>query len=145
MWNSLVGHARDYYGNVNPGYKMITDSIDNMLNSGLNAVIGMLSGHYDGGISTRAHLARVSEYNSTEAIIPLNNPSAIPAFEQIGDAVANRLAGQTDNGQTGNTYNLAPGGVVIADNYSVDRFVDLIANKLATLNRDRGDLSYGTR
>lgn len=138
IWTNLVGDYRDWYGNVNPLMKVATDWIDNTINS-------WLTGHYDGGISTRAHLAKISEHNSTEAIIPLNNPSAIPAFDRIGESIADRLAGSGNGGSTANTYNLAPGGVVIADNYSVDRFVELIANKMATLNRDRGDMSYGIR
>lgn len=104
-----------------------------------------ITGHYDGGISTRAHIARISEFNSEEAIIPLNNPSANPAFDRMADRLADRMIGGGTGGNTANTYNLAPGGVVIADNYSVDRFVEMIANKLATLNRDRGDMSYGIR
>lgn len=138
LWNNLVDYTRDWYGNVNPLGKLSTDWLDNTINS-------WLTGHYDGGISTRAHIARVSEYNSEEAIIPLNNPSAIPAFDRMAESIADRLVGAGNGGGSSNTYNLAPGGVVIADNYSVDKFVELIANKLATLNRDRGDMSYGIR
>lgn len=126
----------------------VAGSIDSLFGSLAIPSLGsslLLGAHYDGGISTRAHLAKISEHNSTEAIIPLNNPSAIPAFDRMAETIADRLVGSGNGGNTANTYNLAPGGVVIADNYSVDRFVELIANKMATLNRDRGDMSYGIR
>lgn len=108
---------------------------------------GLLMGHAaNGGISTKAHLTAISENDTTEAIIPLDNPSATSAYEKIAEGIVNKMGIQMPAGnQTSNTYNLAPGGVVIADNYAMDKFVEMIANKLATLYSDRGDLGYGTR
>lgn len=54
-----------------------------------SAINGFFSGHATGGVFDREHIARVSEGNKAEAIIPLENQSAMQPFV---DAVAGGLA-----------------------------------------------------
>lgn len=54
-----------------------------------SAISGFFSGHATGGVFDREHIARVSEGNKAEAIIPLENQSAMQPFV---DAVAGGLA-----------------------------------------------------
>lgn len=59
------------------------------LSSAGSWISSRLSGHASGGVFDREHIARVSEGNKAEAIIPLENQSAMQPFV---DAVAGGLA-----------------------------------------------------
>lgn len=67
------------------------NTISNVINNAVNAAsrISSLPGHATGGIFTREHIARVSEGNKPEAIIPLQDAGAMQPFV---DAVASGLA-----------------------------------------------------
>lgn len=55
---------------------------------GVKTTVGNLLGHAEGGIYNREHIARFAEGNKAEAIIPLENNSAMQPFV---DAVSNGL------------------------------------------------------
>lgn len=96
--------------------------------------------HASGGISTKAHLAHISEMNKAEAIIPLESSIGINALsEAMNKAGAEGLS-------QGNTYNihLHLDGINIADN---DTQWSEVANRIAeymqiNVNR-QGEYNYG--
>ena len=96
--------------------------------------------HASGGISTKAHLAHISEMNKAEAIIPLESSIGINALsEAMNKAGAEGLS-------QGNTYNihLHLDGINIADN---DNQWSEVANRIAeymqiNINR-QGEYNYG--
>lgn len=66
-----------------------TSAASNALSSAGSWVINKLSGHASGGIFDREHVARISEDNKAEAIIPLEDKMAMQPFV---DAVSSGLA-----------------------------------------------------
>ena len=102
---------------------------------------GLVGAHATGGISTHEHLATISEGNNAEAIIPLNNSSANPAYQQIGEEIANRIGGAGGN-ITLNVH-LGENGVIVKDDRAIQMLTETIADRTTQLLRDRGALNYG--
>ena len=102
---------------------------------------GLVGAHATGGISTHEHLAAISEGNNAEAIIPLNNSSANPAYQQIGKEIANRIGGAGGN-ITLNVH-LGENGVIVKDDRAIQMLTETIADRTTQLLRDRGALNYG--
>ncbi len=88
MWNNVFGKL---FGWINEGISKLREFFG--LSSQASSVSipsrsGKLPGHATGGIFNREHVARFSEGNKAEAIIPLENTNAMQPFV---DAVANGL------------------------------------------------------
>lgn len=90
--------------------------------------LGEMAGHARGGIFNKEHVARFAEGNKAEAIIPLENASAMQPFV---DAVASKLKESIDPGNNNsgpqiieeNHYEV---GTLIADDRGLRKFVDKI-------------------
>lgn len=89
--------------------------------------LGDMAGHATGGVFNKEHVARFAEGNKAEAIIPLENASAMQPFV---DAVAEGVSGSISaivsaTGGSGDTvenhYHI---GVLIADDKSLKKFKD---------------------
>lgn len=85
-------------------------------------VSSMLAGHATGGIFNREHLAMVSEGNKAEAIIPLQNQTAMQPFvdavsQGLTESLAPILANMKGNNNNSDGSNLQPlyVGTLIAD------------------------------
>ena len=102
---------------------------------------GLVGAHATGGVSTHEHLATISEGNNAEVIIPLNNSSANPAYQQIGEEIANRIGGAGGN-ITLNVH-LGENGVIVKDDRAIQMLTETIADRTTQLLRDRGALNYG--
>ena len=77
-----------------------------------------LGGHAKGGIFSREHIARFAEGNKAEAIIPLEDKSAMQPFvTAISDGILQGLLPAMANGNGGNANTLPPMwvGTLIAD------------------------------
>lgn len=134
-WNRFWGGL---FKNSNSGQMLKTESEFDAL--GTLDYAKYMSGHASGGISTKAHLAHISEMNKAEAIIPLESSIGINALsEAMNKAGAEGLS-------QGNTYNihLHLDGINIADN---DTQWSEVANRIAeymqiNVNR-QGEYNYG--
>jgi len=96
--------------------------------SGSVSTSGSLGGHATGGIFTREHIARFAEGNKAEAVIPLENASAMQPFvNAISQGILEGLAPTMLQANTGNGQNLPPMyvGTLIAD----DRGIKQLYNK----------------
>lgn len=127
----------------NAGYTFGKSLLNSEIFTSGPKLLSGLAGHADGGISTKQHIAMISEGNSAEAIIPLNNTSANPAYEQIASALSKQLVGLVDNGQT--IINVAPNSTVIGNQAGLKQLADLIDRNIAIQRRNRGELDYGLR
>lgn len=77
-----------------------------------------LAGHAAGGVFNREHIARFAEGNKAEAIIPLENNTAMrPFVDAVSDSVLSSLAPVIANGNSSNSNNLPPlyVGTLVAD------------------------------
>ena len=102
-----------------------------------------LAGHADGGISTNAHLANISEGNKAEAIIPLESDLGINA---LSAAFIKAGLNGNNSGINVENINIKNDGINIADNANQWRKVaSRIENEIATLQRERGGLNSGVR
>lgn len=99
--------------------------------------------HADGGLSFKDHLARISEGNSKEVVLPLNSQETMSTL-----AGAISMSGILNSGGGVNVenININNDGINIADNNQAWRRVATrLADELSTLQRERGDLNYGIR
>lgn len=111
----------------------------------LHDMLGSIAGHKDGGISTKQHIANISEGNSVEAIIPLNSSVANPAYEQMADSIVKAMLGNTSLSGESTVINVAPNSTVIGDQAGLRKLAQIIEQQIALQKRNRGDLDYGTR
>lgn len=111
----------------------------------LHDMLGSIAGHKDGGISTKQHIANISEGNSVEAIIPLNSSVANPAYEQMADSIVKAMSGNTSLSGESTVINVAPNSTVIGDQAGLRKLAQIIEQQIALQKRNRGDLDYGTR
>jgi hypothetical protein len=101
-------------------------------------------GYAMGTISTRQHLAMISEGNAAEAVLPLNNPGrSLALMEQSGLAALARSAGGNSGGNSGGGS--GPSIVInfngpVADELVASRVVARIDKKM----RDRGYTNRGS-
>lgn len=116
VWNTI----RDKIGSAIDKLKEFFDLSNKNANINVSANVGGGAGHATGGVFNREHWARFAEGNKAEAIIPLENASAMQPFV---DAVSNGLTASlapilaTANNNNGNSNNLQPlyVGTLIAD------------------------------
>ena len=95
------------------------------------------AGHANGGISTKAHIANISEGNKREAILPLDSNIGINALSEAM-VQAGGIGGDIFN------INLHLDGINIADNDAQWSDVASKIEEYIRINRNRrGDLSYG--
>lgn len=97
-----------------------------------------LGGHAEGGIFNKEHIARFAEGNKAEAIIPLQNPSAMQPFvDAVVAGIARGLSASPLN-NNGTQQEQAPVvyqvGTLIAD----DRSLRQLARKVNTINLQEG-------
>ena len=98
IWNTVTNWLSNFWNNLWNQLTNIGRSISNWWNSlwsGKSASVSVSTtgsssryGHASGGVFNREHVARFAEGNKAEAIIPLENESAMQPFV---DAVANGL------------------------------------------------------
>ena len=116
VWNTI----KDKIGNAISKIKEFLGLSSKNANISVSANVGGGRGHADGGVFNREHWARFAEGNKAEAIIPLENASAMQPFV---DAVSNGLTASlapilaTANSNNNNSNNLQPlyVGTLIAD------------------------------
>lgn len=103
----------------------------------------LLGATANGGLSLREHLTAISEGNRPEIVLPLSNPSVNIAYQKIAENIGGLIQ---SGGLSGSNINieLAPGGTVVAGEYSLNQFVNMMADRLAIELRNRGELGYGT-
>lgn len=86
VYNGVMGWWTSLKDGIHEIWETITGWYDNLLGDGPVSVIpmapttnipGNVQMHADGGIFSRAHFASISEGNKTEAILPVDNPSAM--------------------------------------------------------------------
>lgn len=94
FWNKIKSKLDD----IKDKFRNWWTEVKNIFSGGLNfnasastSGASVKTGHATGGIFNREHVARFAEGNKAEAIIPLENNSAMQPFV---DAVANGLVGQ---------------------------------------------------
>lgn len=104
-----------------------------------------IAGHKDGGISTKQHIANISEGNSVEAIIPLNSSVANPAYEQMADSIVRAMLGNASLSGDSTVINVAPNSTVIGDQAGLRKLAQIIEQQITLQKRNRGELDYGTR
>lgn len=92
MWNNVFGK---FFGWINDGIRKLREffNLDSKAKSTSTSYTsssssGTKTGHATGGIFNREHIARFAEGNKAEAVIPLENASAMQPFV---DAVANGI------------------------------------------------------
>jgi X-X-X-Leu-X-X-Gly heptad repeat protein len=99
--------------------------------------------HADGGLSFKDHVARVSEGNMREVILPLTSQDTITA---LAGALTLAGAGHSGSGVTVENININNDGINIADNPQAWRKVGIrIADEISAISRERGDLNYGIK
>ena len=104
--SGTVAGAKETAGNIWSGFT-----------GGVKYVGNKLVGHATGGIFSREHFARISEGNKSEAIIPLENASAMQPFvNAVSDGITASLAPMLAS-FNGNNQQLQPlyVGTLIAD------------------------------
>ena len=115
VWNSI----RDKIGNAIDKVKEFLGLSSKNANVNVSASVGSGTGHANGGVFNREHWARFAEGNKAEAIIPLENRTAMQPFV---DAVSNGLtaslapimAGMNNNNNSNSLQPLYV-GTLIAD------------------------------
>jgi hypothetical protein len=98
--------------------------------------LASMLGHANGGISNREHIARFSENNRAEAIIPLESDAANPAFESIADGIAERMVGE------GLELHIHA-GAIIGGQGAVNELARRLQPVLAQMVSRTGDINYG--
>lgn len=96
----------------------------------------------NGGFIKAAHIAQL---DPNEVAVPLNNPSAQPAFKTMADRVTENMTGLTAGGNITVNVHLGENGAIIADNYSLQKFSKKIGENVANQLKSTGQLSYGRR
>lgn len=100
-------------------------------------------GHYDGGISTKEHIARISEGNVREAIINLDSAQGINA---LSSALNIALGGNNQSGIHVENLIVRNEGINIAENNNQWRRVaERIDKELSILQLRGGNLNYGLK
>lgn len=108
-------------------------------------MIKNIRGHANGGISTKEHIANISEGNRAEAIIPLQSNVANPAYEQIASSIVRAM---TDTqGLTGGstTINVGQGSTIIGNQHALRQLATMVEQGIALNKNSRGELDYGIR
>jgi tape measure domain-containing protein len=113
----------------------------NSQTSNYGAGYGVLDGHATGGIFDKEHIARFAEGNKAEAVIPLENASAMQPFvDAIARGITNSLAPIIlSSGNQGGSQQVLYVGTLIAD----DRGIKELNKRLEILQvqeRDRKGL-----
>lgn len=103
----------------------------------------LLGATANGGLSLREHLTAISEGNRPEIVLPLSNPSVNVAYQKIAENISGLIQSGGLSGLN-ISIELAPGGTVVAGEYSLNQFVNMMADRLAIELRNRGELGYGT-
>ena len=118
LWGTISGWLSDIGSRVSNWWSSLW--------SGKSANVSVsasgMGGHAKGGVFNREHVARFAEGNKAEAIIPLENRSAMQPFvDAVGDGLYAALAPLFANMQGGGGNNLQPlyVGNLIADDRSL--------------------------
>lgn len=88
------------------------------VNGGVTGTAGVTAGHATGGIFNREHIARFAEGNKAEAVIPLENASAMQPFvNAISQGILEGLAPTLVQSNQGSSNGLPPMyvGTLVAD------------------------------
>lgn len=103
----------------------------------------LLLGHADGGLSFKDHVARVSEGNSKEVILPVSSQETIDTMAQVLQKTG--LTGQ-GQGVTVESVNLTLEGVNMVDDPRVARrLAETVYENISIIQRERGDMNYGIK
>ena len=103
----------------------------------------LLLGHADGGLSFKDHIARVSEGNSKEVILPVSSQETIDTMAQVLQKTG--LTGQ-GQGVTVESVNLTLEGVNMVDDPRVARrLAETVYENISIIQRERGDMNYGIK
>jgi len=104
---------------------------------GMGALTGIL-GHATGGLSTKEHIARISEGNSTEAIIPLDSSASLPAFQAIAAGI------NAQGGSSSTEVHVHMSGTNIwKDSAQMTEFAEIIKDKIQQIDRTNGNYNQG--
>lgn len=116
-WCSDVwGTIKDKIGNAIDKVKEFLGLSSNNTGISVNANVSGGLGHANGGVFNREHWARFSEGNKAEAIIPLENASAMQPFvDAVSNGLTATLAPMLANAGGGNNLQPLYVGTLIAD------------------------------
>lgn len=135
---SLKASGSAAVGNVSNALADFAASLGSRTGGGL-----LLGAMANGGLSLSEHITAISEGNRPEMVLPLSNPSVNIAYQKIAENISGLIQSGSLGGSNFN-IELAPGGTVIAGEYSLNQFVNMMADRLAIELRNRGELGYGT-
>lgn len=120
LWNDIRGWFRSLKTSVSNWWDDLWDdkkvSVNTSVSGSRNGV--SLGGHATGGIFNREHVARFAEGNKAEAVIPLENASAMQPFvDAISGGIVSSLAPIVANVNAGSSNQLPPMyvGTLVAD------------------------------
>lgn len=124
--SNLGSWASSVASNISSALSSAASAVSSAVSSASSAasnIAGKLAGHATGGIYNREHLAMISEGNKSEAIIPLQNQTAMQPFvdavshgltESLAPILANMKGGNNNNSGGSNLQPLYV-GTLIAD------------------------------
>ena len=149
---NFVGTAADIALKTNP-FTQIPYAIMNIAdnkkdgNIDLPSMLNFLEkkeipGHYNGGISTKEHIARISEGNANEAIVNLDSQQGINA---LSTAMGLALQGQSQQGINVEKIEVKNEGINIGDDMKWRKVAQRLADEMATLDRERGVINNGIK
>lgn len=120
--STLSSWARSVANTISNVLSRAKSAASSAMSAAGSKVSSMLAGHATGGIFNREHLAMVSEGNKAEAIIPLQNQTAMQPFvdavsQGLTESLAPILANMNGNNNNSGGSNLQPlyVGTLIAD------------------------------
>lgn len=123
LWDSLTGWLGDIGDKVSSWWDGLwSDKSASVDVNGSVTTSGTKTGHATGGVFNREHIARFAEGNKAEAIIPLEEASAMQPFvNAVADGLTASLAPLFANMSGGSTNQLQPlyVGTLIADDRSL--------------------------
>lgn len=121
LLSSISRIFSDIWSNISSWWSSIRNIFSGGISFGINGSVSAGSGyggHADGGVFDREHLARFAEGNKREAIIPLENDTAMQPFvDAVSNGIVGSLAPIVAQINSGNSNSLPPlyVGTLIAD------------------------------
>ena len=105
-------------------------------------LIGDVPKYATGGFHVRPHLGVVGDVR--EVTIPLNSPASKPAYAGIADNLLNAMGNGSFASSVFNIH-VGEGANIIADQYSIKRFAQLITDQVQYNLRNTGGLTFNRK
>lgn len=139
--NAVTRKLGDWWGNITSFGGNLWDGFTGLVGGAWDGIVNFgagLLGHAEGGVFDREHVARFAEGNKREAIIPLENQSAMKPFvDAVSGGLVGTLAPMLANANAAPSSQLPPlyVGTLIAD----DRGIEQLYRKFQIIQLQEND------